>query len=57
MPGERNKLFHNSFFTLLNTSNPCPWYPLEGEGYMLKQYNKERLFCNWFNPSDYVDDN
>lgn len=58
MSEERNKLFSNSFFTQLNTSNPLPGYPSEGEGYMLKQHDKEKLFCNWLDPSDYnVDDN
>lgn len=55
MSEERNKLFSNIFSTWLNTSNPVPGYPLEGEGYRLKQYNE--LFCNWLDPSDYnVDD-
>lgn len=58
MSEERNKLFSNSFFIWLNVSNPLPEYPLEGEGYMLKQHNKEKLFSNWLDPSDHkVDDN
>lgn len=58
MSEERNKLFSNSFFIWLNVSNPLPGYPLEGEGYMLKNHNKEKLFINWLDPSDHkVDDN
>lgn len=53
MSEEWKKLFSNSLFTWMNISNPLPGYPLEGKGCMLKQHNKEKLFCNWFDPSDY----